>query len=280
MKEIFLNVLAQLIYFVGNVFLIGFLISLVNRLFYRLVKHKKGFCYATGIIGTPIHELSHALLCLVFFHKIEEMKLFQIDNENGVLGYVRHSYRKKNIYQSLGNYFIGIAPIVCGSLILYFSMRYLLPYTYSELTAYLNDLVALQSGGVSFEWISYAYTIAAGTLKALLSEIAVGYPWWIFVLQAACIALHMNMSGADIKSSLLSLPILCVLIIAVNLILGLGFHTAYTRFVNGVNLMGAYLTGMLLLSLIFSFFYLALGLLVRGGISIVGLIRKKTVSPV
>ena len=71
MGILFGNILLQIGFFIGAVYLVGFLISLLNRLFYSLVDHSQGVCYATGFIGTPIHELSHALMCVVFRHKIE-----------------------------------------------------------------------------------------------------------------------------------------------------------------------------------------------------------------
>ena len=104
-----------------------------NRLFYSSIGNKsKVLCYATGFIGTPIHELSHALMCLIFGHKITEIKLFQINSADGVLGYVKHSYNPKNIYQRVGNFFIGTAPVIIGFLILTGLFDLLLPDIYSE----------------------------------------------------------------------------------------------------------------------------------------------------
>ena len=45
-----------------------------------------------GWLGTIIHELGHALFCIIFRHKITEMKLFDPDPETGTLGYVQHTY--------------------------------------------------------------------------------------------------------------------------------------------------------------------------------------------
>lgn len=271
--EILINILVQLIYFVGFIFIVGFIISLLNRLFYFVVNHNRAVCYATGIIGTPIHELSHALFCLIFFHKIEEMKLFQIDEETGVLGYVNHTYNKKNIYHLIGNYFIGIAPIICGTAIIYFATKLLLPYTYSEVTAYVKDFALLQAEGASWDTFVYVFAVIGGMLKAVFSEITSGYQWWIYIVIVFCIALHMNLSGADIKGSLLGLPFVLLLIAIPNVILGLVSSKAYGSFVGFMNTSGNYLMGTLLLSLIFSVIIVAIGGLVRGGISLVTLLK-------
>ncbi len=113
-----INTLIQIGIFVVSIYVVGFIISIINKLFYKIAGTSKAVIYGTGIIGTPIHELSHALFCVIFLHKITEIKLFQINSEDGTLGYVKHAYNKKNIYHLIGNFFIGVAPILIGTIIL------------------------------------------------------------------------------------------------------------------------------------------------------------------
>lgn len=72
----------------------------------------------TGWLGTPIHELSHVAMCLVFRHRIDDVALFEPDLESGRLGYVRHSFTKSNWFERVGNVFIGLAPLAGGALAL------------------------------------------------------------------------------------------------------------------------------------------------------------------
>ena len=83
-------------------------------------------------IGGAFHELGHTVFALIFGHKITEIRLFKPDPETGTLGYVKHSYNKKSLYQSIGNFFIGIGPVIFGSLILYILSRILFSYELSE----------------------------------------------------------------------------------------------------------------------------------------------------
>ena len=253
----------QLVYFVGVVFLLGFLISLLNRFFYSMCNHSRTVCYATGVIGTPVHELSHALMAFVFGHKIEEIKLFQIDDESGVLGYVRHSYNKKNLYQVTGNYFIGVAPILCGSLVVFFSMYFLAPYAYTETAWYLEAFSTAMSEGFSAEVFNYIISLLGGIFGVLFMEIAT-FKWWIFIIIAMCIALHMNLSGADIKSALGAIPILAVVLIVLNLILGYLTGSFYLTYLGFVNRAGGYLIGVLTLSLVLSALCVAVAAVVKG----------------
>ena len=116
---IVLDILLQLVVIFGLIFIFGFTIAAINKRFYYNLGDKSHIvCIATGFIGTPIHELSHALMCIIFGHKINEIKLFTPSCSDGLLGYVNHSYNSKNFYQRMGNFFIGIAPIVFGSCLL------------------------------------------------------------------------------------------------------------------------------------------------------------------
>ncbi|MDE6584456.1 MAG: hypothetical protein K2K15_03550, partial [Anaeroplasmataceae bacterium] len=213
------NTIIQIIVFIGAVYLVCFLISIMNRLFYKCVNGNRIVCYATGLIGTPIHELSHAFFCLVFFHKITEIKLFQIDEETGILGYVNHSYNRRNIYHQIGNYFIGVAPIIGGTLVLYFSLNLLVPSVYQNMSSHMDKLSLVLNKG-SYDIVPSALFM---TLKGFITSFMAGnltdIRWWLFLIISFCIALHMNLSGADIKGSIIAIPFIAILLLIINFIL-------------------------------------------------------------
>lgn len=264
--DVFSCIVFQVVMFIGLIYAFGFIISLINRTFYKWTGGGRGVCLATGVIGTPIHELSHAAMCLVFFHRIEEIKLFQVNDENGVLGYVNHSYKKRNFYQVIGNYFIGVAPIMVGALVLYLLFNALLPNSAMAFQKDLNAFIALQGGEFSDKTIGYLIGIAQGFLTAVFT-VDFGLTSIIFLIVCLCIALHMNLSGADIKGSLGALPLLIILIVAVNYVLSFISLSTYTAFFEGVTVISCYLVAMLFLSLIFSLMLLAIG-------AVVALLRK------
>lgn len=250
MVGIILNILFQAFCFIGCVYLAGFIISLINRRFYGLFGSSRAAIYATGLIGTPVHESAHAIMCILFMHKIKEIKFFQIDEETGVLGYVNHSYNPKNKYAVLGNYFIGVAPILAGCAILSLSFYFLLPETYQAIR-----LVSKAQGGAIFSSI--------GDVFASFFSAIGRWQFWVLILLNLCIALHMNLSDADIKGSLTALPLLVILLLAINLILGLVWSKGYAVYLYFVNGVGLKLLLFLILSVGFSLLYLLLGLLVR-----------------
>ncbi len=256
MIGILVNIALQLFYFILSIYLGGFIISLINRKFYGLFANSRAVIYATGFIGTPIHESSHALMCLLFAHKIEEVKFFQIDDESGVLGYVRHSYNPKNIYAKIGNYFIGIAPILMGCGLLCLSMSLLLP----------NAFRAMSPVGSGLKGSSSSFVLVGRGISAFFDSFfsSVGnWQFWIFLLLNLCIALHMNMSGADIKGTLTALPFLIGLIVIMNVILGFAWFDGYRAYVNFMNDIGVWIIALLSLSIGFALFYLVVGALIQ-----------------
>ena len=92
------------------------LLDIVSRTCDRLIVKlcgTTGYLAATAI-STVIHEVSHAVLCVLFNHRIERMALFSFDPATGRCGYVIHQWDTKSLYQKAGNFFIGIAPVIAG----------------------------------------------------------------------------------------------------------------------------------------------------------------------
>ena len=261
-KAVLFNILMQLIYFVGVVFLFGYVISVINKQFYVLVGRGRGVCYATGIIGTPIHELSHAVMCVVFMHKIDEIRLFQVDRQSGTLGYVKHSFNKKSPYQQLGNYFIGTAPIVVGTLVVFLLVKWIIPEAFGEINFYIDEFSKAQSQGAA-DIFSSAVDSTLGIVGAIFSTISIGFPWWCFIILAMCISLHMNLSSLDIKGAVGALPILVALVAVLNFVMSFVFSEAYPYYVSFMNEAGAYLAAALLLSLALSLVSFAIAFLIR-----------------
>ena len=87
-----------------------------------------GYC-VLGSIGVPYHELSHLITAVIFRHKIREVQLFRPvqGRADGTLGYVDHSWNSKSIYQRIGNFFIGTAPMFFGAGLMFIVLRIAYP---------------------------------------------------------------------------------------------------------------------------------------------------------
>ena len=213
MEAIIQNWITQFISIVGIIYIYGFAVWGLNRLFYRsLGGRAHGFCVATGFIGTPVHELGHAIFCVLFLHKITDMKLFSPSAKDGVLGYVSHSYHKKNVYHQIGNFFIGVGPILFGSAVLFLLMYFLSPDMYTGIMGNIG-----KGSQLSIEAVVGA---GADMLTAMFrgSDLT-SYKQWIFFVLAVLITLHMSLSPADMKGSAVGTGYIAILLLLVNAVI-------------------------------------------------------------
>lgn len=72
--------------------------------------------YSFAFALTPLHEISHLIMAIIFGHKINKVALFQLNSSN-TLGYVTHSWNKNSLYQSVGVFFIAVAPLIAATFI-------------------------------------------------------------------------------------------------------------------------------------------------------------------
>lgn len=85
-----------------------------------------------GGIGVVIHELGHALFAYLFGHQVTKVQLLNMNyRQSGSLGSVEHRWNDRNVYQMLGNFFIGLAPYYMCSIALYLLQKFLLKAQFS-----------------------------------------------------------------------------------------------------------------------------------------------------
>ena len=150
----------------------------------------------TGWLGTPIHELSHAFMCRIFHHRIDEIALFEPDPESGRLGFVRHSFKPGNWYQELGNFFIGVAPLLGGSIVLTAILWLFFPDAVSSALD-----VARNQDNDSGAWVRMG-----GIVAAVANQIVAERQWltgrfWLFVYFVLCVGSHMAPSPSDYRGA-------------------------------------------------------------------------------
>jgi hypothetical protein len=160
----------------------------------------RGYIVALGWIGTPIHELGHAIMAKLFGHRIESMKLFSPDVEKGQLGYVQHSYNQDNIFHVVGNFFIALGPILLGAGVLVLTAWLLLgegvfhfPHAAaSELTDFS------QMPGLIIVWLGNVGEALVSTIRGLSFD---RWQTWLFLYLLVAVGSHVNLSPADLSTA-------------------------------------------------------------------------------
>lgn len=248
-------------YTLGALVICGLAVALCRWLFLSMMGGGigRGVVLATSIVGTPIHELGHAIMCLLFGHRITAMSLWQPNAKDGNLGFVTHTYRRRNLYQILGNLFIGIGPIFSGLAVLALALRLGFPTTFSDYTSAASRMASDGEGGLLL------FLEGLKMLPHMWEELIRGtaVPVWGRIAAALVIlsvSQHVSLSPADIKGSLRALPLYAVLALlctAVCALIGQNAMNAVTAALAGFS---AYLTAFFVIILVTSLLQLLIAL--------------------
>ena len=263
MKELFSIFLTQITVTFGVVLVFGLLISMFRKIFCR-VAGKSGYWILlfSGLVGTPVHELSHALMCVIFRHRIEEIKLYSPGNPDRTLGYVAHSYNKKSLYQNVGHFFIGTAPITCGGLVILLLMYLLSPEVYYSVSEVLGEgfTSALGAKDMASEFLQ---SLVGAARVIFRSENFSSATFWVFMILAIMISSHMELSFSDIRSGFVGFTIISALLFLADLVLWWVLPDTLTAFTEAIGGFSLYLAGFLGISVVFLALMVIVALVVR-----------------
>ncbi len=170
---------------------------------YLLKAYNKGTVIFAGIIGTPVHETGHILMCLLFGHKVKSFRLIDFKAPGGTLGYVNHSFNSKNYYQRAGNFFIGLAPILSAAAAVCLLSLYIPFFTEifrAEKVKFGQDLFQT---GVWINFISGLLSHSFHSITKIFNLLANNFRWeyllYTFILFS--ISLHFAPSPSDFKNA-------------------------------------------------------------------------------
>jgi hypothetical protein len=213
--------LYQFLSLFGFILIFGLLLYFISRSTRKAFSnsgHSKLDIYFTGWIGTPVHEIGHAVFCILFGHRIKEIKLFKPNSEDGTLGYVKHLYDSKSLFQQIGCFFIGTGPIVFGTIVLFLLLYFLLP-NYREISQIIsgNTLTGYNFIDLLKNTGSMAIT-GFQLLSGIFSPENFKEPYfWLFIYLSFCVSSHMQLSPSDLKSMLIGLITILLIFLIVNL---------------------------------------------------------------
>ncbi len=255
LKKLLVSSTFQLFYIFGTLLFLGlvlFLFAKFTRISFVKTLGLKADIFFTGWIGTPIHELGHALFCLIFFHKIEELQLFKPEAKSGTLGYVNHTYNKKNIYQRAGNFFIGIGPLFSGSFVIVLLMFFLFPDSKIFDLIFRTHPAFKPEFGAMFLWIkSVAHFFIDVVFLIFNIHNFKMWQFWIFLYTSMAVASHMELSISDIKGSFFGFFIIILLILIVNSI-AIAIGTDVTEYAVWIAAKSGIVTNVLICAVVMS----------------------------
>lgn len=254
----------EIAYLIGVILIVGFMLGIMEGLsnnFMQRALGRKGVML-TAWLGTPVHEIGHALMCIIFKHNITEIRLLNTRSDSEVLGYVRHSYNPNSLYQRVGNLFIGLGPIFSGTASLIIALYLLLPKAFNTYKVFLVQ--GINRDKIDKGTISSIFSAGTTLTKSIFTVPNISnINFWIFLIIAICIASHIALSKADMNGAKDGLLVLFILIFMVNIIMRY-FSINTTNYIIRLSRYNAHLIGFLIIALIFSAFTLVFSLLCYG----------------
>jgi hypothetical protein len=254
--------LAQLVGVFGVIFLLGTILYFISRFTRRIYVRSIGYKFDvvfTGWIGIPVHEIGHALFCIIFRHRINEIKLYTPSSTDGTLGYVNHSYSLSSRYQKIGNFFIGVGPILLGTIILYLLFSFFVSASEDLFRNIQNNIGNLPVRDLStLAGISKFAFMIIDSIKQVLNLILIDTNlknplFYIFIYVSFSISSHMELSWPDLKGAWYGFRVGIVTLFLINLIaliVGLDFGYYMIQLKNSIGGFVALLLFAVVMSLI------------------------------
>ena len=181
----------------GVMVVCGLVAWFARKVFMYFVGDKATFVlYASSVVGTPVHELGHALMCIPFGHRITDMKLLLPPSRRSrTLGYVEHSYNRKNPWAVFGDLFISFGPIFSGIGVMVLVLTLCFP---TQWNAYLESSRTMVENGADVQQItasslSLLTSLFDGLKNADVVRSVVG------LLVILSVSQHITLSLADLK---------------------------------------------------------------------------------
>lgn len=222
LSDVAVRTLLQLLLLAGPALVLGFAMHLLAGFVESrtvAVLGRTAYLVLFGWLGTAVHETGHAMFCPLFGHRITAFKPFSPDPRSNVLGHVEHQWNRRSLWARLGNFFIGVGPVVLGTLLLYVASLILLG------TDVLGRIPQVQLGegsqaSFSTVWnlVPSAIGMVASTLGGVFRvENLSRWQFWLFLYLAFTVGTAIRLSPSDLKGAVSGVLVLVAALLLVNL---------------------------------------------------------------
>ena len=185
--------------------------------FYRmLVGDRQGrpLLVAVSALSTPLREMGHVLACMLSFHRIEEMRLLDLQAPDGEWGFVEHSYHPRNPIAIFGNFLYALGPVFTGLvavLIIFFTCFY------GVLPPFFEEIRALGEAGAGFgAYVKAALSLIPAMFTAGEAPMVLRIIGCVLLL-AVCCGIHI--SPAEVSDAVGGALIYALLLVPISGIL-------------------------------------------------------------
>lgn len=150
-------------------------------------------------IGTPVHELGHALAVVCLGGKLKEVNLFKADKTTGQLGEVAYSFKKKAPVREA---IVAIAPLIGGTGLLFLLTWLLMP----DAVVFPKDMtIKFSTEGLAEVPVDLALSLYDNFIRLIellvSAEVLRRWQTWLWVYLVICIGTRLAPSAVDFKKT-------------------------------------------------------------------------------
>ena len=163
----FLKYYMQILFFTAALPLgFGLLLYICNKTFCALVGTGWGRPILLGLhtLLTPLREFAHLVAAMITFHRVGDFCLLNLHDPDGEIGFVEHSYNRRNPIAVFGNYVFAVLPAAFGLALSAFVIFVFFRGSFAELSRSVVALVEAEA-----EFGDYA-RLAIGFLPAMFRD--------------------------------------------------------------------------------------------------------------
>ncbi len=96
--------------------LFGVVVDFCHSAFFSLVGYGRcrGVALAFHLVITPMREFAHLVACILTMHRVTDFRLLNLYDPDGEIGFVEHSYSRRNPLALFGNFLFAVMPAALG----------------------------------------------------------------------------------------------------------------------------------------------------------------------
>ena len=255
------NYIRITLYPLAPILICGYLAWVCLQLYVRLLG-RGGYQIrmATSLIGTPVHELGHAMMCPLFGHRIVEMVLWQYGTDDGHQGYVSHTHDHSNLYQRMGGLFISAGPIFSCMAVLSLLLMIFFPDTWRS---HISAGVSLVEGDASVLAGIFSGLRMIPNMLAELTRGPAALGRILVVLVMLSVSSGVTLSPGDIRNAVHALPSYLTATLVLTVVVTVLGRSLSAAVVGALEAFSVFLMAMFSLVLAFSVVQILLALVIH-----------------
>ena len=172
-----------------------------------------------GWLGTTIHEIAHLFAAVIFRQRVVGFRPFTLDPRAAIRGSVTTQPNYGSLYQYIGLFFFGIAPVLFGPLVIYLALYILFHSQIPEMWRMIdrrNEILGTSIGSIVSSGLAFLGFVFS-------PQHLLDWRFYLFLYIAFSVGSSIRLSPADITIARLGcLPFIMLLFLFNTVLLALG----------------------------------------------------------